>query len=306
MALSILRFAAPFVLLSTVMMSMASGAVKAIPEKPVILASIQPLALLASAIVGERGDVKRLLPLSASPHHYALKVSDRSQLNSADIVLWVGKELETMLVAPLKSRDLAVVTVSTLPGIEWPASSSSNHHDHDHHHHEGRDPHLWLNPINNAVIVDHIVAQLSIIAPENKNYYEKNAQQLKQELILLDQRLSGMLESVENVPFIVAHPAYTHFVQRYRLQQVDYLVITPERHAGAKHLYALRQQSTVKCVFQDYGVVNKAASQLASQLGVPLASLDPLGGAGSKTLVSLIENVGKDVYGCLQQSLESS
>jgi zinc transport system substrate-binding protein len=254
-------------------------------EKPLtVLASIPPLGLLAKSIVGDQAHVDVLLDQQASAHHYALSIADRQQLASADMVLWVGEDLEGFLAKPVQQRLAkggAVVTAMHIPSIDWPDSDGSggghdHHHDHDHDHGE-HDPHIWLNPLNNIMIIDAFVEKLVRIDPRNANLYRDNAEKHKAQLQALDKSIMTVLSPLQNVPFIVAHPAYTHFVHRYHLQQLHFITVTPERSSGAKHLIALRKLKQVECVFNDYGVRNAKAEQLARDLNVSIGTLDPLG-----------------------------
>jgi zinc transport system substrate-binding protein len=170
-----------------------------------------------------------------------------------------------------------------------------------------------LNPLNNNPIIDALLQQLVQQAPANAAYYQVRAQQLKVALQQLDQVIFEKMQPLQKASFIVAHPAYDHFVSRYGLQQLDYIALTPERHAGAKHLYQLRQGNIARCVFSDYGFPNKKASQLASDLNIPLLSLNPLGvpvaamsndgssdGASSiNSLPGLIEQLAEGFQRCL-------
>ena len=111
-----------------------------------VLSSIQPLALLAQDLVAPGDRVERLLDADRSPHHYQLKVSDRRLLQNADIVVWIGPELETFLQKPLTQRKAPTLEAARLDDIEWPEPrqrDGDSHHDHDHHEHD-RDPHLWF------------------------------------------------------------------------------------------------------------------------------------------------------------------
>ena len=98
------------------------------------------------------------------------------------------------------------------------------------------------------------MSQLISIAPQHAQAYQYNADVLKRSLSELDKRLEKKMALLAGIPFIVAHPAYNHFIERYGLMQLDFIAITPERHAGAKHLYYLRQLQSAKCVFKDEGL----------------------------------------------------
>lgn len=62
-----------------------------------VLTSIKPLGFIANAITDGVTETKVLLPVTASPHDYSLKPSDVSQLQSAQLVVWVGDGLESFL-----------------------------------------------------------------------------------------------------------------------------------------------------------------------------------------------------------------
>jgi zinc transport system substrate-binding protein len=280
---------------------------------PTVLASIRPLALLAQDVVGEYGSVKVLLPSQASPHDYALSVSDRQALVSADVVLWVGEALERFLSKPIHQRDKSVITAITIEGIHGPESDGSVHHHgaDDDHGHGSHDPHIWVNPLNHAPIIDALVTELSRLSPSYSSHYQHNGDALKAELAALDQRLLRETRRLDGTSaiasFIVAHPAYTHFVARYQLPQLDYVASMPERRAGAKHLYQLRQLADVACVFEDYGWASAGTKQLAQELKVPLLSLNPFGVeekrsdqviAESTSITQLIARLWEDFKRC--------
>ncbi|ODS24025.1 hypothetical protein AB835_05730 [Candidatus Endobugula sertula] len=266
---------------------------------PTIITSIRPLGLLAKAVVGQYAKVDILMETSFSAHHYSLTVSDRQNILSADIVLWVGDALETVLKKPLHQRQKTTIQAMKLSGITWP-DRQEHHHGPDEYHSD-HDPHIWLNPLNNIVVIDALLKQLSLDFPQYADMYQHNANTLKQGLVNLDKRLQHTMLPLQERSFIVAHPAYSHFVERYNLQQLAYITLTPERMVGARHLYRLRQQSRVRCVFQDYGIQSPSVKKLAKDLSVPLLRLDPLG-FKSATLIQLIEQLGIDFHHCLAET----
>ena len=64
------------------------------PAEPKIVASIFPLYSLAAGVMDGVGEPTLLLHDGLSPHDFALKPSQASLLQSADLLLWVGKNLE--------------------------------------------------------------------------------------------------------------------------------------------------------------------------------------------------------------------
>jgi zinc transport system substrate-binding protein len=286
-------------------------------SKPVVLTSIRPLGLLAQEVVGDHGVVEVLLKGNGSPHHYALSVADRELLLSADTVLWIGPLLEQFLVRPLAQRDEGVITAMSLDGIEWPEVEDAHDHTSSHHGHDhgNKDPHLWLNPLNNLAMIDALVADLGQKFPAYQAVYQDNGNALKAKLILLDRQIMADTRredgSVSVAPFVVAHPAYQHFVARYSLPQLGYVALTPERRAGAKQLYRLRRFIELRCIFVDYGWENKGAVQLARDVDIPLFTLNPLGVSEQRekadvtnreTIIQLLMQLSADFQRCKQSA----
>lgn len=276
-----------------------------------VMVSIKPLELIALEVIGEEGRVDRLLDPSASPHDYPLRVSEMQRIQSADLVLWVGEELEAFLhgaVSQLPAqRRMAAIE---LDGLHWPseteqAGSSHKANDHagahDHHHHDGRDPHLWLDPRNGATVALALAERLGELDPENSEGYQSRAEALAEELQTLDQKLAEQLEPVADRGFAVYHEGYSHFVQRYGLRQMGSVTVTPERRPGARHLYELRQQlSGAVCFFTEPYYDMGSSRSLAEELKLKLGELDLLGASESvERYPDLLNQLAQDVLACL-------
>ena len=124
-----------------------------------VLASIKPLGLIVEEVMGQRGQTDILLQGLASPHNYAMRVSDMRQLGAADVVLWVGPEMETFLTRSLAQLPAErLIEAQKLPGIQWPSNDAVEHGTHEGHFHQ-RDPHIWLNPHNGALIAEAVAPQ---------------------------------------------------------------------------------------------------------------------------------------------------
>lgn len=238
-----------------------------------IVVSIKPLYLLVKELAAPSDTVELLLPSNSSPHHYQLNVSDRKRLSVADMVVWVGPELETFLSKPLRQNKENTFTIGELADINWPEAA----HLHDSHGHKhDRDPHMWLDPYNLGVVVKALSDRLSRQAPVQSEGYAKRRDKILIDLAALDNELQVAFKKVADFPFIVMHPAYQHLVERYALNQQEFIVLTPERGIGAKHLYNLKN-SEAKCVFGEVGESDKLVSKVADYAGAKVAMLDPLG-----------------------------
>lgn len=115
-----------------------------------VVATILPVHSLVAGLVDGIHETELLLPTTASPHGYAMRPSEARLLQDADLVIWVGPELETFLrrtLAEPREREgrqvislLEDLHLQELPGREggvW----ETHGHGHDHGHDDGHEPH---------------------------------------------------------------------------------------------------------------------------------------------------------------------
>jgi len=266
--------------------------------KPVLLASIKPLAMIAKAVVGDVYEVKVLLPASVSPHTYSLKFSDIRQMKDADMIVWVGPSLETPLAKLLKAESAntnELVTAETIKGLSWPRNfedhvegheSPENHHqngDHPNHghsenDHSDSDPHVWLNTENALLIARTIKEKLSVHGPATTEQLESNFNQFEVNIEEFEQRISELLPRMRGKGFVVLHDGYRHLVDRYGLLQLSSVRLPSGGQKGLKHraeLFAIKDR--VDCVFSEPQWPTEWATQIAKPLSARIGVLDPMG-----------------------------
>jgi zinc transport system substrate-binding protein len=108
-----------------------------------VLTSIKPLQLIAAAVQDGVGKPAVLLPPGASPHHYAMRPSDVRQIRSADLLYWIGPDMEGFLAPVLDGRKRPSVAIQSLPGLTLRHfGEAASEHDHDHEaEHDAHDEH---------------------------------------------------------------------------------------------------------------------------------------------------------------------
>jgi zinc transport system substrate-binding protein len=184
-----------------------------------------------------------------------------------------------------------------------PTSNDKDKHAknaHGDHQHNGRDPHIWLNPINVQAMVGLLAKRLGKLSPEHAAAYQQKAQALIKALGTLDKDIAKQMAGIADKPFTVLHPAYSHFINRYQLNQLDYVVINPESAIGAKHLYELSQYK-MACVFGEVGQGNQHIEKIAASAKAKVGQLDPLGSnlADDASIIELIQGLADDFEACL-------
>ncbi|MBF8672884.1 zinc ABC transporter substrate-binding protein [Pseudomonas fulva] len=279
-----------------------------------VLTSIKPLQQIAAAVQEGVGSPEVLLPPGASPHHYALRPSDVRRVAEADLLYWIGPDMEGFLPRVLDSRSKTTVAVQSLPGMklrhfgEDSHSHDEDHDDHDHDHRPGSlDAHLWLSSVNARVIAGKMAADLASADPANADRYTRNLATFTQRLDALDARIKARVAGVAGKPYFVFHEAFDYFEAEYGLKHTGVFSVASEVQPGAQHVAAMRkrlQEVGKTCVFSEPPLRPRLAETLTAGLPVRLAELDALGGTdpvNAQGYERLLDKLGGDLASCLEQ-----
>lgn len=239
------------------------------------------------------GEPKLLLTSNASPHDYQLKPSDAKFIDSSDLIIWAGPELEGYLQKPIQSLANHDLNLSQLPGLtllpirtstNWEQHTHEHSHancNHDHHSHDANfDPHFWLDP-NNATVIAHAIAKrLGEIDPTNAKVYVKNAQAFVKQLKLNADMWRQQLAPYRNNPYIVSHDAYQYFNKYFDLDGVGAITLNPEIPPSMHRIQQIQNlllNEKVVCVFSEPQFNYKIIETLIKGTNVHRGQLDPLG-----------------------------
>ena len=272
-----------------------------------VIASIKPLHSLVSFVMDGVGTPDILVDGSSSPHTFQLKPSHATMLQEADIVFWIGEDLESFLETPLESisKNSKHITLMESDEIELLKFREKNifddHDEHDEHEdehdehadehgdeHDGHDDHehahgehdihFWLDPEIAKTIVKIITRELSEIDPANAPSYESNSIKALNEIDQLISKTKGKINS--DAKYVVFHDAYQYFEKRFGIEVVGALTVNPEVLPGAKQLSEIREvieHENVNCLFSEPQFNPGIAEMIAKDTGVRAAILDPLG-----------------------------
>ncbi|BEL85485.1 High-affinity zinc uptake system protein znuA precursor [Serratia marcescens] len=278
-----------------------------------VVTTIRPLGFIASAIADGVTPTEVLLPDGASPHDFALRPSDIQRLRSADLVLWVGPDMEAFLTKALvpisATRKLAI---SELPAVKPllmkgeedddhdHAGEAHNHADDDHGHHHGEyNMHVWLSPEVAKVTAIAIHDRLLELMPQNKDKLDANLRQFENLLTQTDKNVGNMLTPVQGKGYFVFHDAYGYFEKHYGLSPLGHFTVNPEIQPGAQRLHQIRTQLVEQkavCVFAEPQFRPAVINAVAKGTTVRSGTLDPLG-------IGIA--LGKDSYGKFLTQLSS-
>ena len=107
-----------------------------------VVTSIKPIHSLASYLMEGVGKPDLIVDGYSSPHGFALKPSHAKMLQEADIVFWVGEDMENFMVKPLNSiaKKVEKIELMEIKGINKLKFRERNIFDgHDDHGHKEDD-----------------------------------------------------------------------------------------------------------------------------------------------------------------------
>ena len=109
-----------------------------------VVASFKPVHSLVAAVMEGVGTPGIIIEGAGSPHTYALKPSQAQMLEKANVVFWIGHELEAFLEKPLetiasKATSVELVDAHGLVKLGFREGGAFEKHKHDDHAEEGDD-----------------------------------------------------------------------------------------------------------------------------------------------------------------------
>ena len=289
-----------------------------------VVASIKPIHSLASYLMDGIAKPDLIVDGYASPHGFALKPSHAKMLQNADIVFWVGEDLENFLEKPLssiakKAEKIELLEVKGLVKLKFRernifddhedhddhAKKEDGHDDHDGHegHNHGEfDPHIWLDPINAKVILFEMSKHLIENDPSNETAYRANLSKAYKEIDKLTKDVTAELN--ESTASIVFHDAYQYFEKRFNVNILGAFTVNTDVMPGAEQLAEIREiieHDKVSCVFSEPQFNPDIIKAVAKDMNIKTGVIDPLGATldpGKDLYFDLIRNMSASFKGC--------
>lgn len=269
-------------------LALGLGLLISLPAQAItVVASLPALSMIADQLLQNTGQSSILLvDGKQSPHGMALSPSQRQSLSQADLVLWVGSEMEAWLVKPLKSMPHNTLAITDLPqiGLLPATASQQQHNNHTEDHHFGVwDMHLWLDPSIMLRYAEVVKDELILRDPTHANLYARNGEQLNQAIEEAIVKARQKLAPVRDLPLLTTHDAWRYFFRFFGLTQGGQLQRTPEESMPVQSLTQLERQlksGRLSCLLREPQIDPKIIPWLRQRVPNLIEALtDPLGQA---------------------------
>ena len=296
-----------------------------------VVTSIKPIHSLASYIMDGVGSPGLIVDGYNSPHSFQLKPSHAKMLEQADIIFWIGEDLENFLEKPLatiakKAEKIELLEIKGIKKLKFRErnifeeheghddhgedakkeehddhshdAKKEEHDDHEGHGHGEYDPHIWLDPINAKVILNEITEHLIENDSKNASTYKSN---LAKAIAEIDKLIIDVItETNTDLSYVVFHDAYQYYENRFNVNILGAMTVNPDVMPGAEQIHEIHEvieHDNVSCILSEPQFNPDIIKSIAKDTNVKTGVLDPLG-ANLKP--------GKDLYFDLIRNMSAS
>ena len=220
-----------------------------------VVASFYPLAFAAQEIGGRRVDVQNLTPPGSEPHDLEATPKDVAAVGRASLVLLLGRGFQPQLEDAAGHRR-SVLRLLDTHGLAV----------------HGNDPHVWLDPLRYAKMVEPIGRALRAPAATARFVGRLGA---------LNREYQHGLAHCARRDVVTSHEAFAYLAERYRLHQIAVTGLSPEAEpepGQLRRVVDLVRARGVTTIYFETLVSPRIADTVARETGARTAVLDPIEG----------------------------
>ncbi len=283
-------------------------------EKIKVIATLFPQYDFAKQIGGDKVDVSLLLTPGTETHTYEPTPQDIINVNKADLYIYTGKYMEPWSdkIANSITSNTQVLDASKNINLineeqfeKEHDTIDNNEEESDNSHHHEYDPHIWLNPQNAIGMVKNIEEELCNIDPQNKEYYQKNAENYIKQLTNLDNEIETTIrESQKNKIAFGGTFAYAYFIQRYNLQYVSAYDSCGENSEPSvtkvKEVIDYMKENNINVIFYQELSAGKIADTISKETGATKLVFHTIHNASQEEI-----NNGETYISLMQKNLQN-
>lgn len=262
-----------------------------------VMASFYPMYDFAQKVGGDKVEVKDMVPAGTEPHDWEPAATDIRNLEDADVFVYNGADLEHWaedVLATLENQNLIVTEASD--GVELLDGEGDHAHGDN-----GKDPHVWLDPLRAKKEMENIRDAFCQADPKNRDYYEGNYERYAREFDELDQEFREKLADAKSRDIIVAHEAFGYLCNAYDLKQLAIEGLTPDSEpdpAKMQEVIEYAKEFDIHTIFFEELASPKVAKTVAKEVDAVTAVLNPIEGLSDEDI-----QAGEDYFSVMRKNL---
>jgi ABC-type Zn uptake system ZnuABC Zn-binding protein ZnuA len=236
-----------------------------------IATTVSPITSIASAIVGDRAEVRGIVPEGTNSHTFEPQPSVAETLATADVVFINGLKLEEPTRKLAESNVRSGVEIVDLG--DRTITPDEYIYDFSFPKEEGKpNPHLWTDPLLARTYAEIIAKQVSALDPANAAYYQQNLSAFSQRVDALDQAMRTAFATIPggNKELLTYHDAYAYFARDYGWDVIGAIQVSDFEDPTPKEVAELIQQirsEKVPAIFGSEVFPSPVLAQIAKETG---------------------------------------
>ncbi|MEA5018030.1 MAG: zinc ABC transporter substrate-binding protein [Erysipelotrichaceae bacterium] len=252
-------------------------------DKIIVVVTFDAMYELTKAIAQDKVTITTMIPTGIEPHDFEPKAKDMAILNTANLFVYNGVEMESWVdktLAALNNDELVVVEASLnvvlIPLGEDHHNDHDDEDDEDDHHHGEYDPHVWLSLPAVKVQAYNIKEALIMIDQDNASFYQENYDQFILDVDALYQEYLDKFSQVSDRHFVTSHAAFSYLAADFDLIQNSVTNVYAEGEPTAKQLAELVEycrEHNVKTIFTEKMGNTAISETLANEVGATVVKI---------------------------------
>jgi len=274
-------------------------------QAPRVVVSIKPIHSLVAGLTQGALEPELLVQGDTSPFDHTLSESQAESLASADVLIWVGPELESFLAEPIETLPERVWVIELLSNDALKILPSR--------HNEGmRDPFFWLDDRNGLILLDQLTRLFIELDPTRSHIYVRNRRGMLARLSQLDREHEYGYRGLRAGLGLQYHDTLQYFEQAYALEMLGSLIASPHQSVDAKRLLEIRQivqAGEAVCLLTEAGMPTPELQLLREDSDIRVAQLDSLGvgyEAGPELFFQIIQQSTETIKQCLGADMDKA
>jgi zinc/manganese transport system substrate-binding protein len=248
-----------------------------------VVSSIPTLGSLAKEVGGNRVNVESLGKGYQDPHFIEPKPNLMLVLNRADLLLYVGLELEIGWLPPLvlgsrnpkiQPGEMGNLDCSrAIPVLDVPTTKVDRSMGDIH---PQGNPHYWLPPGNAKIIAREIAQRLQELDPDGRADYEKNLAAFNARVDAKARQWEVAARKLRGMRIATYHKSWSYVSQWLGLEEIGYVEPKPGIPPDPQHLarlIALMKEKQAKLLLMEDFYNKSVASLVAEKAGAKLLDL---------------------------------
>jgi manganese/iron transport system substrate-binding protein len=233
------------------------------PKKPLhVVTTFTIIQDMAQNVAGSAAIVDSITRPGAEIHDYQPTPKDIVKVQSADLVLWNGLNLERWFVKffdNVRNVPSAVLSDGITPiGISEGAYNGKPN------------PHAWMSPANALIYIENIRKALTKIDPANAALYAANAAAYAAKIKALDAPLRQRLAKIPNAQrwLVSSEGAFSYLVRDYQMREAYLWPVNADEQGTpqqVRKVIDLVRKNNIPVVFSESTISDRAAKQVAGE-----------------------------------------